>query len=508
MSIPQFTHSPIHPLHVIIVGGGITGLTAAYDLARLGHRVAVLEASARAGGLVQTDRVDGFTIEEGADSLLASKPAALTLVDELGLTPALQRVRPPGGAFVLRGHRLYRLPSPSLLGLPLSLTALATYDLLPPAARLRLSMEPLMPRRATSEARGARGAEDESVASFFRRRFGAATVDLIAQPLLGGIHAGDIEQLSMRALFPRLLALESHGSVLHGAKRERVASRQSPVSSFQSVASPFVALRDGMHTLIDALAARLGDAVQLSAPVERLERDARGWTVHLAGSAGASVSAPHVIVAAPASVAARLLGRVDPEAAALCAQTPYVSTVSVALAWPRGAVPHPLDGTGFVVARRHSDVRITACTWVSQKWEHRAPADSVLLRVFMGGAHDPHAVDLDDDDLVGMARRDLQSVLGITAAPSLARVYRWRAAGAQHLVGQVARMDALDARLAAHRGLHVAGSGFRAVGIPDCIADARTIASRVDAQLHNDQLHKDQRQNDQRHNDQAHNPSG
>ena len=135
----------------------------------------------------------------------------------------------------------------------------------------------------------------------------------------------------------------------------------------------------------------------------------------------------------------------------------------------------PLDGTGFVVARRHSDVRITACTWVSSKWTDRAPDDMVLLRAFIGGSHDPLVIDLDDEKLGAIARRDLGAVLGITAPPSLVRVYRWRRMGAQHTVGHLQRVDAIENRLAP-RGIFVAGSGFRSVGIPDCVADARRVA--------------------------------
>ena len=476
-------------LDVTIIGGGITGLTAAYDLIRQNMRVAVLEASSRAGGLIQTDHVEGLTIEAGPDSLLAAKPAALALIDEIGIGARVQHVRPPGGAFVLRGRRLYRLPSPSLLGLPLSLSALARYDLLPPVARLRLALEPFI-GVPTSNVGPRDG--DESVASFFRRRFGAATVDLIAQPLLGGIHAGDIEQLSMRALFPRLLALEAqYGSVLHGARR--TASTLN-AGSHTPRASAFVSLRGGMHTLVEALLQRLGDVVRLNTPVSRLEPEGDAWRVEVPSREGGShenaevrfppsgrrsIAARDVIIAAPAFVAAELLRPIDADAAALCARMPYVSTASIALAWPRAAVPHPLHGTGFVVARRHSDARLTACTWVSQKWEDRAPEGTVLMRAFIGGAHDPAAVDLDDTALVDIARRDLRAVLGVSEAPSTARVYRWHNAGAQHLVGQVARMDALDARLARHPGLYVAGSGFRSVGIPDCIADAHRVAEWI-----------------------------
>jgi oxygen-dependent protoporphyrinogen oxidase len=181
----------------------------------------------------------------------------------------------------------------------------------------------------------------------------------------------------------------------------------------------------------------------------------------------------------PAPQAARLLATVDSRAAALAAEVPYVSTVSVTLAWPRASVRHPLSGSGFVVARRHSALRITACTWVSSKWIARAPEGSVLLRAFIGGAHDPEAVELGDASLVRIASADIAGVLGIDGAPALARVTRWREAGAQHQVGQVARVAAIESALAAHPGLLVSGSGFRATGIPDCIADGRAAGARA-----------------------------
>jgi oxygen-dependent protoporphyrinogen oxidase len=243
-----------------------------------------------------------------------------------------------------------------------------------------------------------------------------------------------------------------------------------------------------MDTLVQALEGRLAaGAIEHDARIESIERIAAGWRC-------GSGEARAVILAVPAHAAASLLRSIDAAAADLCAQVPYVSTASVALAWPRTAIPHPLTGTGFVVARhpstgsgrsraqsrdRHSPVRITACTWVSSKWEHRAPEGSALLRVFLGGAHDPDVLSLDDEALVAAARTDLARVLGITTEPSLARVYRWPTAGAQHLVGHLSRVETIEQRLAVHGGLFVAGSGFRSVGIPDCVADARRVAGEA-----------------------------
>ena len=186
-----------------------------------------------------------------------------------------------------------------------------------------------------------------------------------------------------------------------------------------------------------------------------------------------TLDARAVVVATPAHVAARLLERTDPVMAGLCAEVPYVSTVSIALAWPRASVGHPLAGSGFVVAHQHSQLRISACTWVSSKWEDRAPPGMVLFRAFLGGATDSSVLDETDDALVAIATRDLSSVLGISGPPQLVTVHRWRNAGAQHNVGHAARLDRMTRQLELLPGLFVAGSGFRSIGVPDCIADGR-----------------------------------
>jgi protoporphyrinogen/coproporphyrinogen III oxidase len=446
---------------IIIVGAGITGLSAAFTLFARGIPFQVLESSSRAGGLISTERIDGFTIEAGAESVLAQKPAALELCDALGLTPRLITTRRPRTAFVLKHGRLHPLPSPSVLGVPTTIRGIAGYELLSPAARARLALELVIPRR--------HGA-DESIGSFFRRRFGPQTVGLIAEPLLGGIHAGDIEKLSMRSLFPRFVEAEAErGSILKAFGRTR---QPAPADGlFRSLAS-------GMGELVEAVERTIPTgSIRYGAAVHGITRSASaGW--HVQTFAG-DVPASAVIVAAPAHAAAGILRSIDTAAAAGCAEVPYASTASVTLAFPRNAVAHPLQGSGFVVARRCNTVRITACTWVSSKWAGRAPADFVLLRAFIGGLHDPGAVDLSDDEMIAVVLRDLSPLLGITGPARLARVARWRGAGAQHNVGQVERVAAIEQRLSAHGGLFVAGSGFRSVGIPDCVADGRAAAVRA-----------------------------
>lgn len=445
---------------IAIVGGGISGLSAAYELSKRRIPFTLFEGSPRLGGLVRTEHVAGFTIEAGADSMLAQKRAAVDLCSELGLEGRLISPNNPKTAFVLHRGTLHPLPAPAMLGIPATWRGLASYGLLPPSARARIALEPLVPVR---RERG-----DESIASFFGRRFGVASVDYIAQPLLGGIHAGSVARLSLPALFPRLAEAEHAGPRV--LRWIHLTAGSNGGSAFRSLATGMGDLVETIHRRLPAASVRCNDAVTA------LTRSERGWRV--ATAAGATDYAA-VVLACPAHAAAALLAPIDSEAAALCAAVPYVSTVSVALAWPRAAVGHPLQGSGFVVARKSNTVRMTAATWVSSKWDGRAPAGHVLLRAYFGGEQDPAAVNDHDATLRDAAVRELSAILSITGPPELARVYRWPNAGAQHEVGHLARMAALDQKLATLRGLHVTGSGFRSIGIPDCVANGRAVAAQA-----------------------------
>src|SRR5688572_10811358 len=257
---------------IAIVGGGITGLAAAYELTARGMPFQLFEASPRVGGLIRTERVDGFTIEAGPDSILAQKPAAIELCESLGLGPQLISTTPPRTAFVVKHGHLYPLPSASVLGIPITWRGITEYELLSPAARARLALELLIPPR--------RDAGDESVGAFFRRRFGRETVELVAEPLLGGIHAGDIEALSMTSLFPRFVEAESSGgSVLRSLRNTRLPSAGDGL---------FRTLAGGMGELVTALERRMPDgSIRCNAPVAAIVKDGKRWHV----SAGTAATA-------------------------------------------------------------------------------------------------------------------------------------------------------------------------------------------------------------------------
>ena len=444
---------------VVVVGAGISGLAAAWELKQRGLKPLVLEQSGRVGGVITTEHVDGFVIDGGPDSILVQKPAALTLCRELGLGDRLFPTKPPRTAFVVRKGRLVELPEASFLGIPTKIGPFITSPLFSLPGKLRMATEVLRPRRSE---------KDESIGQFIRRRFGREAVDYLAEPLLAGIHAGDVNQLSIHSLFPRLVALEQgHGSVLRGLSH---AMANAP----KSANGAFVSLPRGIAELPEALAAALGPevfrfntrVVQISgAPPYQLTLDT-----------DASIYAHRVIVTVPAWAASAMFTSLDVPLARLCAEIPYASSATVFFGLDRQQVSHPMNGSGFVVPRVERKA-LMAGTWVTSKWPQRAPEGRTLLRAFLGGATNPDVLDRSDDVLAATALGELRGLLGIKGEPSLVRVFRWSRATPQYTVGHSQRVRDIEARLARLPGLLVSGSGYRGTGLPDCIADARAVAA-------------------------------
>src|SRR5712691_159909 len=446
---------------VAIAGGGISGLAAAYELQRRGVSVRLFEASDRLGGVIRTDRFDGWVIDGGPDSMLVQKPAAVGLCRELGLGDRLVSTLTPRTAYVLRDGRLHAIPEGSFLGFPVRVSALAASSLFSIAGKLRMACEAILPRSEDDE--------DESIAAFVRRRFGEEAVDYLAEPLLAGIHAGDVERLSVRALFPRLVDAERQsGSVIRAFRALQM--KPSPQGAF-------VSLPGGVGELVDALAAAIAaGTITMSARVTDLRR---AGTFALDTTAG-PLHAKAVILAVPAYAAGGILRGMHTGLAALCEDVPYASTATVAFGYRRDQIDHPMRGSGFVVPRVEQDP-LLAATWVTSKWPHRAPEGHVLLRGFLGGGRDPHRLEQPDDELIDLAREALTEVMSISRAPLFSRLYRWTRQSPQYEVGHLERLAAIEDHLARFPGLFVTGSGFRAIGIPDCVADGRETAGRAAA---------------------------
>jgi protoporphyrinogen/coproporphyrinogen III oxidase len=454
-------------IDVAIIGGGIAGLATAYELHRRGVTFHLFERAPRLGGVILTEQVDGFTFDAGPDALLIQKPAAIALCRELGLGDRLFPTSEPRQAFILRAGRLHPLPESSVLGIPRDVSALAGTRLFSLPGKARMAAELFIPARRN-------GSADESIASFIGRRFGREAVTYLAEPLLAGIHAGDVARLSMRALFPRFLQAEQkYGSVLRAFRQLR-----QPKSSNGA----FMSLPGGLAEIVEALERVLPrEALSVNTTVNGVSvLDPPRY--HLTLASGETLTARAVVVCTPAYAAADLLRGLDPPVAELCGRVPYASSATVTLGYDRQQVAHPLLGSGFVVPKVEGTT-IMAGSWVSSKWRARAPEGRVLLRAFIGGARDPMVMERDDAELVGAAERDLGALLHVGGRPLVARLHRWTRANAQHEVGHLEVVAAIERRLAAFPGLFVTGSGFRGVGVPDCVADARATAGSVAAWL-------------------------
>jgi len=455
---------------LVVVGGGITGLAAAHAaIGRARERgspvsVTVLEASPRFGGNLITERTGGFLLDAGPDSWVRTKPQASALASELGLGGALiGTCEDARRYFIAWGGRLHAVPEGLVLGVPTKLGPLAATELFSWGGKMRMALEPFV------VARRFEGDEDESIADFAARRLGREAAERLVAPLLGGISAGDASELSVRAAFPQLVAMErEHGSLVRGmraAARTRAASAKEGGET-----SAFVSLEGGVGQLVQALVERLGRegaALRADSTVLRVGREGPAWTVETARAG--QVPADAVLLAVAAPVAARVVGSLDAGVAQALASFSFASTTTVFLGYRRSDVGHPLDGSGFVVPRglRRS---ILAGTWVSSKWRGRAPDGHVLIRAFFGGALGEDVLARDDEALIRLAREELLGLMGVDAEPVISRVFRFAGKSAQMRVGHLATMRALRDRLAlCAPGVFVAGGGYDGVGIPDCI---------------------------------------
>ena len=432
-------------MKIVVVGGGIAGLAAAGKLESLlpDAGLVLVERSERLGGKLLTEREDGYVVEGGADSFLSRKPRGVGLAEELGLD--LVGRRPENArSFVRSGTELHPLPEGLTGMIPTDLAALERSALLSEEGRRRLAAEPEVPR--------APAACDESIASFVSRRLGREAYERLVEPLLTGIYGGDGDQLSLRATFPNLRALElEHGSLLRGL---------TGTSPPEAAHPPFVSFRDGMGTL----SGRIAESLQRTRIV--LGRAAVALTpgYEVALDDGERFSADGVVLAAPAFVVSELTAPLDPELAGAHTKIPYASSAIVTLAFRGGDA---LDGYGYVVPRAQGSDAL-ASTWSSSKWESRAPEGVVLVRVYLGrfGGRDLTADS--DEELVARARAELRLV-GLDREPERTWIHRWPRGMPQYVLGHLDRVERIDAALARHPGLALAGAAYRGVGIPDCI---------------------------------------
>jgi oxygen-dependent protoporphyrinogen oxidase len=449
-------------------------LAAAHRLIELDPtvRLTLFEAGPRLGGVLSTVEDQGFQIEQSADNFITTLPWGLALCKRLGLDHDLVQTDPRyRRTYVVRSGKLYRLPDGFFMMAPTRLWPLAVTPILSPLGKLRAAMEYFIPPRS--------GDEDESMASFVRRRLGREAFDRLVEPLVGAVYAADMELLSVEATLSRFREMEQqHGSLIRAMRRQM---GQRPKAKAESGArySMFVTLRHGLSSLVAALAARLpAGAVRCGAPVRRIGRCGPLWRVELAAPAGPVEPLDALIVAAPSHVAAGLLEQVDRELAADLARIEHSGTAIVSAGYEQGQIAHPLDGMGFVVPAVERSP-LLACSFSSRKYPHRAPPGRTLLRAFVGGARRPELAEMPDPELRRLVLEHLAKVLGIRGEPLCCDIAHWPRTMPQYHVGHKQLVARIEARVAGLPGLQLAGNAYHGVGLPDCIHGGESAAERV-----------------------------
>jgi protoporphyrinogen/coproporphyrinogen III oxidase len=453
---------------IAVIGGGVSGLAAAYALEK--RRIKgpdldyiVFEAGPRFGGVIHTDHINDFVVEAGPDSFLTEKPWAAELCRELGLADHLIASNDSERRtyIFVKGH-LVPLPDGMMFMVPTDLSAALLSRLFSWQTKARILREWLY--RAPLDT------SETTVAEFVRRHFGQEMVERVADPLLAGVYGGSAEELSVTSVLPRFAEIEAKQGSL---ARAMVAARKLQTGPARTL---FTSLKSGMQTMTDAMVARMPkSARRLNMVVEAVKPESGKWLVL---SAGRTEEFDAVILAMPAHATADLVRTDLPQLSSELEQIRYSSSVTVVLAYDeRGSTTLPA-GFGFLVPRTEGK-RILACTFVDQKFAHRAPENRALLRCFLGGTRDENILQASDQQIERIIYRELQEILGITARPLFLKIYRWPRAMAQYGLGHKARIDRIRQLTSGMRGLAVAGNAYGGIGIPDCLRSGTEAAAKV-----------------------------
>lgn len=469
---------------IVVIGGGISGLSSAFYLQREAERqgkkvqLTIVDGAPDLGGKINTLQRDGFVIERGPDSFLARKLPILELAKDLGIENELTAQNENGKtSYIMRDGKLHPMPKGMVLGIPTNLDTFMQTTLLSEEGKAR-SLQDL-------EMAGAAPEGDESLGDFLSRRIGPEIVKHISEPLLAGIYAGDLSKLSIQATFPQFAEAErQYGSLIRGTQlqQQNKAPQQAPDYLPDELKnSVFLSFKQGLSTMVHALDQalqsvnrRMGETVVEIKPLEGEDAAARYEVVLESGEV---LPADHVLVTIPAFNAADLLEPLVDVTELRAIQ--YVSVANVVMAFEKSTFDKTFDGSGFLVPRSEG-LRITACTWTSNKWLHTSPDDKVLLRCYVGRAGDEQSAMLPDEELKKAVLEDIQKVLGIDAVPIFTQITRLPRSMPQYPVGHLDNTARLRKRLSEELpGVYVTGAAFGGVGLPDCIRSGKEAAHEI-----------------------------
>ena len=454
----------------IVVGGGITGLAAAYRLKREAEKreipldITLLESSNRVGGVIQTEHRDGFIIEHGPDAFISTKPWAKALCEELGIDDKLIGTNPKvRRSFVIRKGKLVPVPEGFYMMAPGSFGPFLKSPIFSLRGKFRIVLDLFISRRIDID--------DESVADFVRRRLGTEAFERMAQPMIGGIYTSDAENLSLKSTFPRFLEMENtHRSIIKALRAQKKQAAQTNQGTSGPRYSLFLSFKSGMQTLVDTLTEAISGCIKLGAKVECIQHTHdTGWSVSLAN--GETLNAELLCIALPALQTGALVKNVSTPLATQIKTIPYASSATVNLAFRRANVTHPLDGMGFVVPATEN-LSLIGCSFSSVKFEGRAPTEHVLLRAFIGEPKSKRP----ESELIESCQTDLTPILGIKNGPQFAIVSKHPQAMAQYQVGHQEVVSSVERLAGELPRFAIAGNGYHGVGIPDCIRSGEAAA--------------------------------
>ena len=460
------------PKRIAIIGGGISGLTAAYALEERRTRgvpveYVLLEASPHLGGVLVTERVQDCLVEAGADSFLTEKPWAIELCKKLDLGDQL--------IGSIDGQRkTYILVKGKLVVMPDGLMFMVPTKILPTMMSPLFSVRTKMKMAAEWFHAPHKACEDETVAEMVERHYGPEMVDRLADPLLSGVYGGEASQLSVRAVLGRFSDMEAK----HGSLGRAMLAARKKISGTPSRPTPplFTSLKDGMQQMVDALVARLDrKALHTSSPVQCVADENSGFTV------SAGYQSDHfdaVIIATPAHAAATILRLTHEKLASELAAIRYSSSVTVTLGYDEKVRQSLPPGFGFLVPRTEGR-RMLAATFVHNKFPHRAPENRAIVRCFLGGARDEKILDCKEAEILDILGKELKEIVGISADPLFTRVYKWRRAMAQYEVGHLDRIQRIQSLTEAVPGMVLAGNAFSGIGVPDCVRSGTQAADQL-----------------------------
>lgn len=481
----MMTDTKAQSFRVAVVGGGLSGLSAAHRLIELSQEtgksldLTMFEAAPRTGGMIATKRIGDYLVELGADSFITNKPAGVALCKRLGIEDELIPTEDAWRkSLVLRKGKPVEVPEGFMLLSPAKVWPILKSPIFSWGGKLRMGWERFLPAKKTST-------DDESLASFVRRRFGQELLDRLVQPLVGGIYTSDPEKLSLRATLPRFLDQELEYGSLIKASRTQVSKRSAAETSGSGARyGLFTAPKRGIQTILDSLREKVESTatIQSDCPIVSLERSSENWTLTTAN--GESENFDAVILALPTHKAAELVRTVSTDLADDLSGIEYASSAIVVSGHKLSDIEHPLDAFGLVIPEIE-DRDVIAVSFSSRKFPGRAPDGKVVLRTFVGGAMHPEKMQLSDDEMKEIVRRELAAMLGVSGEPDFQEVVRYENSMPQYYVGHLDRVASIESRVSNLTGLELAGNAYRGVGIPDSIASGEAAAERVIERLLN-----------------------